>query len=87
MHDGVLRLSVDDRCYELSVEQGVARCAEVDREPQLRLSLRTLGSLYLGSTPASRVARAGLVQGSERALAEADRLLIWPVASWCPEIF
>lgn len=86
-HDGVLRVAVDDCTFELAVEQGTARCSRVDLEPQLRLSLRTLGCLYLGATAPSLLARAGLIEASERDLAEADKLLLWPIAPWCPEIF
>jgi predicted acetyltransferase len=85
--DGALCIAVDDAAWELAVEGGAPRCTPAARAPELRLSRATLGALYLGGVPASRLARAGLVHGGAAALAAADRLFAWPVAPWCPEVF
>lgn len=86
-HDGVLVLALDGQSWELAAERGRGRCVPTTRAPDLRLDRRTLGALYLGGTPASQLARAGLVEGTARALATADRLFASPLAPWCPEVF
>jgi len=92
--DGALRLVVAESgtAWDLAVSDGGhARCAAAGSASSdasaLRLALPALGSLYLGAFSASRLARAGLVQGDLAALATADRLFASPVAPWCPEIF
>jgi predicted acetyltransferase len=86
--DGGLRFSIDDGpTWELNVDDGRGRCTASTRAPDLRLGRATLGALYLGGVPASRLARAGLVTGDVAAIATADRLFASQVAPWCPEIF
>jgi predicted acetyltransferase len=85
--DGVLRLSVDGEAWELAVEHGVARCTPAAGPPELRLSRASLGALFLGGTPAVRLARAELVHGDAAAIATADRLFASAVPPWCPEVF
>jgi predicted acetyltransferase len=92
--DGSIHFAVEDPgapdvagSYALRVEGGRATCAPATSEPDLRLGVGPLSSLYLGGVAPSALARAGLIDGEPDALAHADRLFSWPVAPWCPEIF
>lgn len=91
--DGLLRLSVSEpgqpapSTWELAVEGGVGRCTPTSAEPDLRLSVAALGSIYLAGTAPSVLASAGAISGHPVALARADRMFAWSVAPWCPEIF
>lgn len=68
--DGELVLEVHDPFlgehdrYLLSVRGGEAECVRTDREPDLSLDVRDLGSIYLGGTTPSTLVRAGHVQES-----------------------
>jgi predicted acetyltransferase len=84
--DGVLRFSVDGAAYELAVTDSRASCVPASRS-DLEIDRSALASLYLGGFAATRLARAGLVRGDDRAIATADRLFAWPIAPWCPEVF
>lgn len=86
-HDGRLRFSVDGTTWELVVEGGAGRCTTTDDSAQIAMDLPTLGSLYLGGTPASLLARAELVRGDATAIRVADCLFGSAVAPWCPEVF
>jgi predicted acetyltransferase len=63
--DGELVLDVDDPFlgehgrYLLTVREGKADCLPTDREPDLSLDVRDLGSIYLGGTAPSTLVRAG----------------------------
>ncbi|MFH8658459.1 GNAT family N-acetyltransferase [Streptomyces afghaniensis] len=65
--DGELVLDVDDPFlgehgrYLLTVREGKADCLPTDREPDLSLDVRDLGSIYLGGTAPSTLVRAGHV--------------------------
>ena len=57
-------------------------------EPDLRLPVDTLGSVYLGGFTFRQLARVGCVEEvSEGALDRADALFRSERAPWCPEIF
>jgi predicted acetyltransferase len=59
-----------------------------DDEPDLRLDVSTLGSVYLGGFTFGELARAGRVEElREGGLRRADDLFHTDVAPWCPEIF
>ena len=66
--DGELVLAVDDPFlsergrYLLTVRDGKAECVRTDREPDLSLDIRDLGSIYLGGTAPSLLVRAGHIQ-------------------------
>jgi predicted acetyltransferase len=66
--DGELVLDVDDPFlgehdrYLLTVRDGKADCVPTDREPDLSLDIRDLGSIYLGGTVPSKLARAGHIR-------------------------
>ncbi|MFC8142520.1 GNAT family N-acetyltransferase [Streptomyces paradoxus] len=66
--DGELVLDVDDPFlgehdrYLLTVQDGKADCVPTDREPDLSLDSRDLGSIYLGGTAPSTLARAGHIR-------------------------
>jgi predicted acetyltransferase len=90
MHDGRVQLVIDDGAWELVAEGGQGRCTPLPGgagDAALRMSRATLGSLYLGTFPASRLARAGRIAGPPAAIAAADRVFAAAVAPWCPEVF
>ncbi|WP_371657457.1 GNAT family N-acetyltransferase [Streptomyces sp. NBC_00280] len=66
--DGELVLDIDDPFlgehdrYLLTVRDGKADCVPTDRNPDLSLDVRDLGSVYLGGTAPSTLVRAGHVQ-------------------------
>jgi predicted acetyltransferase len=66
--DGELVLDVADPFlgehgrYLLTVRDGKAACVPTDREPDLSLDVRDLGSVYLGGTAPSTLVRAGHIQ-------------------------
>ncbi|MFF1706687.1 GNAT family N-acetyltransferase [Streptomyces sp. NPDC058252] len=66
--DGELVLDVDDPFlgehgrYLLTVRDGKADCVPTDREPDLSLDVRDLGSVYLGGTAPSTLVRAGHIR-------------------------
>ena len=63
-------------------------CERVEAEPELRLDIRELGSVFLGGFSFSDLARAGQVEELARgALLRADALFATPAKPWCPEIF
>ncbi|GAB3252080.1 GNAT family N-acetyltransferase [Kineosporia babensis] len=85
--DGELVLDVVDpfldeqNRYLLSVQDGKAQCRPTDREPDLSLDIRDLGSLYLGGTSPTTLIRAGHIHthnadgaGRAEALFRTDRL-------------
>ncbi|TDT29245.1 putative acetyltransferase [Streptomyces sp. BK208] len=66
--DGELVLDVHDPFlggrdrHLLTVRDGKAHCVPTDREPDLSLDIRDLGSVYLGGTSPSTLVRAGHVR-------------------------
>jgi predicted acetyltransferase len=66
--DGELVLDVDDPFlgergrYLLTVRDTKADCVPTDREPDLSLDVRDLGSVYLGGTAPSTLVRAGHIR-------------------------
>jgi predicted acetyltransferase len=66
--DGELVLDVDDPFlgergrYRLTVRDSHAECVPTDREPDLVLDVRDLGSVYLGGTAPSTLVRAGHIR-------------------------
>jgi predicted acetyltransferase len=79
--DGELVLDVDDPFlgergrHLLTVRDGKAECVTTDREPDLSLDVRDLGSLYLGGTAVSTLVRAGHIRAHRpEAAALADAL-------------
>ncbi|WP_330347089.1 GNAT family N-acetyltransferase [Streptomyces sp. NBC_00582] len=66
--DGELVLDVEDPFlgehgrHLLTVREGKADCVPTDREPDLSLDVRDLGSVYLGGTAPSTLVRAGHVR-------------------------
>ncbi|MCX4780253.1 GNAT family N-acetyltransferase [Streptomyces sp. NBC_01264] len=73
--DGELVLDVDDPFlgehgrYLLTVQDGKAGCVPTDREPDLSLDVRDLGSIYLGGTTPSTLVRAGHVRAHHAGVA------------------
>jgi predicted acetyltransferase len=79
--DGELVLDVEDPFlgergrHLLKVEDGKGTCTRTDREPDLSLDVRDLGSVYLGGTAPSTMVRAGYIRAhSAKAVENADAL-------------
>lgn len=87
--DGDLVLDVDDPFlgehsrYLLTVQAGKAECVATDREPDLSLDVRDLGSIYLGGTAPSTLVRAGHVKARPGAATRADALFRTERAPHC----
>ncbi|MEU7179132.1 MULTISPECIES: GNAT family N-acetyltransferase [Streptomyces] len=89
-----LVLEVEDRAglaggrFLLDAGPDGATCAPTTRSADLTLDVGELATLYLGDTPASRLAALGRVH-EERpgALRTADTLLHTARRPWCPDIF
>lgn len=66
--DGELVLDIDDPFlgehdrYLLTIRDRKADCVPTDREPELSLDVRDLGSVYLGGTAPSTLVRAGHIK-------------------------
>ncbi|MFE4520099.1 GNAT family N-acetyltransferase [Kitasatospora sp. NPDC056783] len=92
--DGELVLDVDDpflgerRRHLLTVRDGKAECVPTDREPDLSLDVRDLGSVYLGGTAPSTLVRAGHIRAHHpNAAALADTLFRAERAPHCLHLF
>ncbi|MFC9596094.1 GNAT family N-acetyltransferase [Streptomyces sp. NPDC056944] len=88
--DGELVLDVEDPFlgehgrHLLTVRDGTAECVPTDREPDLSLDVRDLGSVYLGGTAPSTLVRAGHVRAHRPgAAALADALFRGERAPHC----
>lgn len=88
--DGELVLDVDDPFlgergrYLLTVRAGEASCVPTDRQPDLALDVRDLGSLYLGGIAPSTLVRAGHIRACRPgATALADALFRTESAPHC----
>ncbi len=77
----------NDGTYELEASPRSASCRRCDREPDLELDVDVLAAIYLGGHRITTLSRAGLVRGTDDALATASRLFPWDPAPWCPENF
>lgn len=77
----------NDGHYELAAGPQGAECRRTDAEPDLEMPVDALGALYLGGHRIRTLWRAGVVRGSDEAMATADRLFAWDPAPWCPEDF
>ncbi|HEX4746976.1 MAG TPA: GNAT family N-acetyltransferase [Gaiellaceae bacterium] len=89
--DGAVVLDVSDQfCPWNAGRWRVAngRARRTTSEPQLRLDVRALGSVYLGAFSFSELVRGGRVDELRRgAAARADAMFAAERAPWCPEIF
>ncbi|MGW4746525.1 GNAT family N-acetyltransferase [Streptomyces sp. NPDC004290] len=88
--DGELVLDVEDPFlgehgrHLLTVRDGKAECVPTDREPDLSLDVRDLGTVYLGGTAPSTLVRAGHVTAHRPdAAARADALFRGERAPHC----
>lgn len=73
--------------YILKGGPGGATCSHTTRSPDLTLETEALAAAYLGGVRFSLLARAGRVEGSERALRRADAMFAWEPRPWAPEVF
>jgi predicted acetyltransferase len=68
--------------FAFQVRDGVARCTPTDAEPDVRMDLDALGSLYLGAHSASAFAAANRLHAHERGLiARLDAAFVSDVAA------
>jgi len=77
----------NDGAYELTGSRTSATCSRTNTTPDLTLDVDVLAAAYLGGPRFRQLARAGLVEGSDEAVARADRMFAWDRAPWCPEVF
>ncbi len=92
--DGIVRIAVHDALiadntdgFELAVADGAGQCSRSSQAPDVRLDVRLLGSLYLGRLRATAAARAGLLEGTPKALRLLDNMFATEREAWCPEVF
>ncbi len=88
--DGSVVLDVSDDVLGRNAGAYTVSSGGVERggEPELRLDVQALASVYLGGFTFAELARAGRVEVvREGALARADALFATAVKPWCPEIF
>ncbi|MFC4030181.1 GNAT family N-acetyltransferase [Streptomyces polygonati] len=68
--------------------KGAARCTPTAADPDLTLSVRDLGCLYLGDESPTRLAALGrLTEHRDEAARTADTLFRTPRRPWCPDVF
>jgi predicted acetyltransferase len=78
----------NDGRYELTVEEGIARCERTGAEPDLVGSVNVLGAAYLGGSLFQQLAEAGQVEErTEGSLDRADAMFASSPAPWCPWAF
>jgi predicted acetyltransferase len=88
----VLRI-IDDFChwnegtYRLSIDAGSATCERVVTEPDITMTVSTLGALFMGGRDAGGLARAGLIDGDREALSRLNTVFRSRPDPWCPEVF
>ncbi len=86
--DGDLVFEVSDPFCPWNDARFALDGAKTTAEPDLRLSVDALGSVYLGGFTFADLARAGRVEeAAEGAIARADALFRTDLKPWCPEIF
>jgi predicted acetyltransferase len=73
--------------YRLEGGPDGAACVRVTAAPDISLSIRELSAALMGSVRFSTLARAGRVEGSAKALRQADLMFSWEPVPWCPEHF
>lgn len=66
-----------------TADDGTAACTPTTAEPDLRLGVAELASLWLGGTSAGVLSRAGRLDAGPAAVARATALLGWPEPAWC----
>jgi predicted acetyltransferase len=69
--------------YRLDGGPDGASCTRADGTPDLRMGVSTLGMRYLGDHDFESLAGAGLVEGSQDALRQADLMFGWHEPAWC----
>ncbi len=83
----------DDMCpwnegmWELAVEGGQAHVKRASGEAEMRLTPRALALVACGHQPASTLARIGMIDGNQDALATTDRLFHTTYAPLCLDNF
>ena len=73
--------------WELEGGPDGAKCRPAHETPDLSLTARELGAIYLGGNRLQTLARAGRVHGDADALRRADAMFTWDPLPWCPEVF
>ena len=73
--------------YELIADGKAAQCRRIQADPDVRLEIDALGTLFLGGHRATTLARAGRIAGTPAAIESLDRMFAWSLLPWCPEVF
>jgi predicted acetyltransferase len=73
--------------YRLSIDAGSATCDRVVTEPDITMTVGTLGALFMGGRDADGLARAGLIDGDREALSRLNTVFRSRPDPWCPEVF
>ena len=73
--------------WELEGGPDGAKCRPAQETPDLSMTARELGAIYLGGNRLQTLARAGQVHGDAAALRRADAMFTWDPLPWCPEVF
>ncbi len=78
----------NDGVFELRVDRDDASVRRTDREPELTMDVRELGSIYLGGTSVGVLCAAGLVTEHRAGVAAvASAAFGWPLAPFCADDF
>jgi predicted acetyltransferase len=74
--------------HRLGSHKDEVKCVPTDAEPDIRLDVQDLGTVYLGDVELTLLAAAGRVQELRPgALARADAMFRWRPLPWCPSVF
>ncbi|NIQ93772.1 MAG: hypothetical protein GWN87_05840, partial [Desulfuromonadales bacterium] len=73
--------------WQLEVAGEEATATPSSGPPNIRLTLKTLASLYTGFRTARDLANWGFIEGSHDAIILADRIFATPHAPHCPDQF
>ncbi len=73
--------------YRLEASADGAECVPTTADPDVAMDVRALGAIYIGAAHTLPLARAGEIRGDAAAIATLDRIVSWPIAPWCPEVF
>lgn len=86
--EGTLVFEVPGRGrYRLEGGPDAAECFPTKTKTDITAGLEALSACYLGESRFGLYALAGKVEGSERALRQADLMFRWHERPWCPFVF
>jgi predicted acetyltransferase len=77
----------NDGSYQLTVSDSGVECRPTSGAPDVHCDIGVLGSLFIGGTRATPLARAGRITGNWDSIARIDGMFASDPLPWCPEIF